>query len=356
MVLAAARDLRVEEIPEFEPGADDVMVQSLACGVCGSDLRYYLGENPWAQHTLGRSVPNPPNIVPGHEFCGIVTEVGADVDRSWLGKRVAVMPFQVCGECAQCRAGYSSLCVNTQHLGHGGGWPQRGYYPGGMAERCPVWVSSCFELPPGLNDSEAALLDMLGVAVHAVNRARLSRGDLVAVIGAGPIGLSIAQVAIAKGAGRVLLFDPSETARKVSRTCGMSDVFEVPGDGISAALQPVRDLGGAKVVYDTVGSGETLKAGLDALRFGGQLVVMAAHDGPLPFTMLDIGQERSITTSCNFNAGDEFAEAIRLAASGRVKLAPYVTREVPLAEGPAAFEAMVADRSWAFKTVIIPQR
>lgn len=348
MVMKAPRELRVEDIPEFPIRADEVTVEVRACGVCGSDLRYYQGENPWAQHTLGRFEPNPPNIVLGHEFCGIVV----DGHRDLLGKRVAVMPLAVCGECPQCRDGYNNLCVNMKHLGHGGGWGDRDYYPGGMAERCPVWASSCFVLPDNLSDIEAALMDMLGVAVHAISLRE--PGPVITVIGAGPIGLSIAQVARSRGADRVLMFDPSPTAREVAALCGIEEVFDVAGGDIAAALGRVRDLGGATTLYDTVGRSATLRAGVEALRFGGQVIVMAAHDDLLPFSMMELGQERSLRTSCNFVAPVDFQTAIQLASSGRVKLGPYVTKRVALDDAPEAFGRMTADRSWAFKCVVCP--
>lgn len=353
MVLKAPRELCVEDIPEFplEPG--EYMIEPSACGICGSDLRYFNGENPWAQHTLGRFESNPPNIVPGHEFCGRVVAAGDLADPTLVGRRVVVMPLEICGECAQCRAGYNNLCANMKHLGHGGGWGEKNYYPGGMAERCPTWASSCFPIPDHLPDEEAALMDMLAVAVHAVGLR--DPGSTIAVLGAGPIGLSIAQVARAKGAMRVLLFDPSDTAREVARDCGMTEVFDVPNADLAKALKPLRELGGASTVYDTVGRPATLKAGVDALRFGGEMIVMAAHEDPLPFNMLDLGQERSIRTSCNFTAPKDFQEAIKLASDGSVKLGPYVTKKVPLAEGPVAFESLMEHRNWAFKCVILPQ-
>jgi threonine dehydrogenase-like Zn-dependent dehydrogenase len=356
MVLKAPRTLVVEEIPEFDLAPDEVMVETASCGICGSDLRYYAGENPWAQQTLGRFVPNPPNIVPGHEFCGRVVSVGSNVDASWEGRRVVVMPIQVCGECDRCRAGYTNLCINMRHLGHGGGWAERPYYPGGMARRCPVWMTSCFDLPYHIPDDEAALMDMLGVAVHAVSLAQPAPDDMVAVIGSGPIGLSIAQVARAHGAKRVLLFDPSVTARSVAEACGMEEVFDVPDRDIAAAMAPVREAGGAAYVFDTVGSPATLQAALGALRYGGELIAMATHDDPLPFSMIDVGQERRIRTSCNFRVPADFRKAIDLTAGGHVKLGPYVTRTVALDDGPAAFESLARDRQWAFKCVIHPQR
>jgi threonine dehydrogenase-like Zn-dependent dehydrogenase len=130
-VLRRPQDLCLEQIPNFKPAPDQVIVEVASCGICGSDLRYYHGENPWALHTLGMPIPNPPNIVLGHEFAGTVTDA-ADFPHL-AGKHVAVMSFKTCGQCRQCRSGAENLCGQTMHLGHGAGWGERDYYPGGMA-------------------------------------------------------------------------------------------------------------------------------------------------------------------------------------------------------------------------------
>ena len=168
-VLVEPRCLRVQEIPEPVVGPGEALVQIAACGVCGSDLRYFEGENPWAKHTLGYEKPNPPNMVLGHEVAGTVD-----------GRRVALLSFRGCGMCEQCRRGRVQLCAHTAHLGHGAGWEGLDFNPGGMAERCAIWAEHAIPIPDHISFAEATFLDGLGVAVHAARRASIFPGDAFA--------------------------------------------------------------------------------------------------------------------------------------------------------------------------------
>lgn len=134
VVLRKPGDLLVEDIPEPVCGAGQVMVKVSDCGICGSDIRYYHGDNPWSRETLGVYVPPPPNIVPGHEVAGEVVDVPEDSLQRLMGKRVAILSWNVDNACFWCRRGMQHLCPNTVHLGHSAGWGKREYYLGGMAE------------------------------------------------------------------------------------------------------------------------------------------------------------------------------------------------------------------------------
>ena len=163
-VLKGPGNLSVERVPIPVPVADEVLCEVVACGICGSDLRYLAGENPWAKHTLGVETPNPPDMILGHEVAGVVETGGRRV-------RAGLLAFRACGRCPECRRGAVHLCRNTAHLGHGAGWEDRGLNPGGMAEFMPVWRDNVYPLPDHLSFDQATFLDGLGVAVHAVNRA-----------------------------------------------------------------------------------------------------------------------------------------------------------------------------------------
>ena len=219
-LLRGPHDLKLTKIPEFALADDQVMIDVAACGICGSDLRYYDGENPWALHTLGKSLPNPPNIVLGHEFAGTVTT--APNFPELQEKRVAVMSFQTCGECGHCLSGHENLCKRTIHLGHGAGWGTLECYPGGMAERCPAWGTHCYEIPDSMSFEDAAMLDVVGVGVHAARLAKVDSGMSVAVFGVGPIGNAIMQASRAMGADKTYAIDTYDTALAIADECGAS--------------------------------------------------------------------------------------------------------------------------------------
>lgn len=350
-LLHRPRDLRLAEIPEFGLEFDQVLIDIAACGICGSDLRYYHGENPWALHTLGRSLPNPPNIVLGHEFAGTVTDTGSYPQL--LGKRVAVMSFKTCGECPQCRSGRENLCKRTRHLGHGAGWGNLEYYPGGMAERCPAWGKLCFEMPDALSFEEAALLDVVGVGVHAARIGGVCPGASIAVFGAGPIGNAIMQASRAMGASRTFVVDMYEVALEIAIKCNATAAIEaVEADPVKAIFEANR--GACSVVFDTVGSVDTLRKCIALLAEGGTLVNMAVHDMSLTLNSLDIGSERSIKTSCNF-LPEEFPLSLSLVESGQIDVKPWITHRFPLREISKAFDvALNKEKHGAFKVIIEP--
>ena len=171
VVLRGPRDLVLADVPRPKLRDENhVLIRVQACGICGSDLRYWAGENPWALHTLGKHVDNPPNMILGHEFAGIVEEVNASRFEHLLGKRVGVQAFQSCGRCALCKAGHENLCKDTAHIGHARGWGDADYYPGAYAEYCPAWGDLVLPMEDHVTFAEEALRDILGVAVHAVSR------------------------------------------------------------------------------------------------------------------------------------------------------------------------------------------
>lgn len=351
-VLKGPRDLVIEDVPAPEIGPDEVLIEVIACGVCGSDIRYYQGDNPWALHTLGRNVPNPPNIILGHEFCGRVVETGSAAFDHLMGQRVAVLPYAVCGVCPDCRSGNHNLCENMIHTGHAAGWGEKPYYYGGMAERCPAWGRRCFPVPEGLSDEEAALTDQVGVALHSTRAARMAPGKDVAVIGCGPIGLSIAQIARGWGARTVFLVDHSQIAIEIAGRLGFSRTTTATDRPIDDWLMDEASGRGVGCVWDTVGSAETLRAGVRALAKQGSLINVATHPVDLRLSASDLAGERLFRSSSNFLV-HEFPDALDLVADGVVDVKPMITHRFPLQQTPEAFGRLAdKERHAMFKAVI----
>ena len=354
LVLCAIETLSVDEVPLPAPGPSEVLLETLACGVCGSDLRYYVGDNPWSQHTLGRQEPvDWGRTILGHEVCARVAELGPGVTNLAAGDVVAVLPSYPCGRCAECASGNRNLCKEVSHLGHGGGWPagyDRSHFPGAMADRFLYFAESCFPIPEDASPDELALTDLVAVAVHAVKRAArvrahgLGAGARVLIVGCGQVGLSVAQVARARGAS-VQGIDPGATAQRIAAAvkvpCASWPEDEATRDDFDA-------------VFDTVCTPETIQAALDRLAAGGVLVLLAPHDMSYGIPPLAVGGERAVTTSCNFDPPEDFQEAIGLIAARTVDVRPYITRRVPLADAPATFAQLHASRETDFKVIITP--
>ena len=355
-VLEAPRKIALREIPvwpvESYGDPDMVLIKVAACGICGSDFRYYAGENPWAMHTLGRHVDNPPNIVLGHEFTGEVVAVLEEKNVRLLGKRVAPVCSKVCGACPECRSGSTQLCVNTVHLGHGQGWGTRDFYPGAYAEYVPAWGSGCFPIPDALTFAEAAMMDILAVCVHVASQGDIRPGRSVLMMGAGPAGNGIAQAARNLGASRVVVTDVADAALDAARRRGIDAVVDARGKSPRDLAKELKALApeGFGSVFDSVGGRETFDLGLDLLGKRGTLVNMAVHDREMPMNLLRLGSERKITTSSNFGTGD-YPLALSWLESGRFAVKDWLT-EIGLEDVPRVFAGTESGGRRAFKLVI----
>jgi threonine dehydrogenase-like Zn-dependent dehydrogenase len=354
VVLRGPGNLAVEEVPMPPVGQGQVLLRVRACGICGSDLRYLAGENPWAQHTLGLRLPNPPRMILGHEVAGEIAQVGDGVPGARVGERVVALAFKGCGRCEYCASGQPNLCAETQHLGHGAGWAGLEYNPGGMAEFCPLWAEMAYRLPDHVSFEEATLLDGAGVAVHAVNRASLDRGDAIAVIGCGAIGLLILQVARALHEARVLAVDVEPKPLQLAAALGAQSTLDATaGDPVAASAEFTEGRGPA-TVFNTVGDRESVAAGMRMLRRGGIQVLLAVGTESLDLPATALSGERILTTSAN-NTYEEFECALRLLGEGRLNARPLVTHVLPLSEALRGFEIAEHKANYgAIKVVLMP--
>jgi threonine dehydrogenase-like Zn-dependent dehydrogenase len=352
ILLRRPRQLELVDIPRPRLTEENhVLVQVRACGICGSDLRYYAGENPWALHTLGRHVDNPPDMVLGHEFSGVVVEVNSPRYEHLLGRRVGVQAFRTCGRCAQCTGGHENLCRDTLHIGHAQGWRDMPYYPGAYAEYCLAWADLLHPMADHVSFEEEAMRDILGVAVHAVGRAEVHPGDTVLCIGGGPAGLCIAQVARARGAACVLVSDPAPLARAiVARHAGLR-AFDPQVESLAAAVgAAAKGAGLCAAIFDTVGSPQTFAAALPLLAPAGTYVNLAVADVDTPINLMAMGSERRITASSNAFYRDE-REAHTLIETGAVDTRTMITHRFLLEAYAEAFDLLLQPDRGAYKVV-----
>ena len=349
-VLKGPHDLVVERVPVPEAEAGEVLCEVGACGICGSDLRYLAGENPWAKHTLGYEKPNPPNMILGHEVAGAVDLGDGPV-------RAGLLAFRTCGVCPQCRRGASQLCRQTEHLGHGAGWEGRPFNPGGMAQYMPVWRENVYPLPNHVSFEQATFLDGLGVAIHAVRRADIRGGDRVLVLGAGPIGLLIAQYAKHEGAGAFAVSDVYDAALGCALELGAQRAFDgrkLQADQLASEVMKWTAGEGADAIFDSTGSLALQQAAAGMLAPGGTLMLMAGAADGLTLTTAAMAGERVVTTSSN-NLPEDFERGLELIARGEVLVEPMITHVFDLADAPRAFEVAAGKQeTGAIKVILKP--
>ena len=337
-------NLREIEVPIIPGNIERITMQ--AVGICGSDVRYYQGENPWALHTLGRHVPSPPNMVLGHEVAGIAVRNGRSVP-------VAILAYKACGTCIHCMRGDENLCSDMAHFGHSAGWKDMEYFPGGMAHKFTIWDGFAYELPATVGFESATFLDGLAVAIHSLDCGGLAPGMSVAVLGLGPIGLLAAQAAVARGTDYVTGCDISAFPVELAKKVGIEHAVVGSAGELAKTLKASSDRR-VDIVVDTVGTDESIAQGLDLLEKQGTLVLLAVHDSNLSVRGTALSGERSIKTSSN-NRYADFPRAIELLAKGAVLTEPLVTHRFPLRDVRKAFDVMLRkDAERAFKIVLVP--
>jgi 2-desacetyl-2-hydroxyethyl bacteriochlorophyllide A dehydrogenase len=352
VVLRSPRQLELVEVPKpVLRGKNDVLLRVEACGICGSDLRYWNGDNPWALHTLGRHVPNPPNIILGHEYAGVVVAVNSPEYEPLIGTRVGAQAFRVCGACAFCRSNREHLCRGTVHMGHGQGWGEMDVYPGAYAEYCLAWGDLVYPIPDCVPMEQAAMADVVCVAVHVVSRAERHDGDVLC-IGGGPVGLSIAQVARVRGAARVFVSEPAPSARSVLANFDYIKLIDPGRDTIQDALGRYG-VQGVSAIYDTIGAGDTIAEAVPLLEECGTYVNVAVHDTPVHLNAASLGSERTITSSSNATYAD-VRQAYELICSGHVNVGPMITHRLPLEQYATAFDLLLRSPKEAFKIILEP--
>ena len=250
--------LWMEEVAVPEPSSAEVRIRVTHSAICGTDVHIYNWDE-WAQAT----VPTP--MVVGHEFCGIIEKVGADVTRFAIGQRVSAEGHIVCGTCRNCRAGRGHLCRNTKGVGV--------TRPGSFAEYVVVPEHNVFVLPDDILSEIAAIFDPLGNAVHTALSFDLI-GEDVLVTGAGPIGIMGALVAQAVGARKVVITDINPYRLDLCRKLGVQYVVDVSKQDLKEVMSEIGMTEGFDVGLEMSGAAVAMQQMIDAMNYGGKIAIL----------------------------------------------------------------------------------
>src|SRR5438445_3506344 len=339
LLLSKYRSLEIAEVPTPAVGAEEVLIRVGACGICGSDVHGYDGSS-------GRRIPP---IVMGHEAAGRIAAVGAGVSGLAEGDRVTFDSTIYCGACEYWRRGEVNLCDNRQVLGVSCGDYSRA---GAFAEFVVVPARVVYKLPESISFAEAAMLEAVAVAIHAVSLAEISAESTALVVGAGTIGVLILQALRAAGCGRVFVSDVDATRLKMAKELGAEDVLSANDDTVAQILQRTGGVG-VDVAMEAVGRNETVNAAIGRVRKGGSVVLVGniSPDVRLPLQKVVTRQIR-LQGSCA-SAG-EYPEAIALMASGAIRVKQLITTIAALADGPQWFERLYAREPNLLKVVLTP--
>ncbi|MBL7074808.1 zinc-dependent alcohol dehydrogenase family protein [candidate division KSB1 bacterium] len=333
IVLYAPHQLGVEERKIAQAGPDEVLVRVKACGVCGTDIHIFEGTAP----------ANPP-VVLGHEFVGVIEDVGSGVRSLKKGDRIAVDPNLSCGGCYYCRRGLGHLCQNLKALGV--------TMDGGFSEYCLVPQSQAYRLQPDLNLEWGCFLEPLSCAVHGIDLVNLQVGDSVVILGLGPIGLMMVQLARLKGATRIIVVEPVGGRRKLAERLGCDRVID-PGDGDPVSVVMENTVEGADVVLECSGTPQAAGLSLRLARRGGTVLFFGVCDidATIPLKPQQI-YFKELTVLGSYINPHTFSRALDLLEAGKVRVDSFSIEKFPLERVLDAFEFHRSGK--VPKTLVIP--
>lgn len=339
LLLTTYKNLELADLPVPSPAPDEVLIRVAACGICGSDIHGYDGSS-------GRRIPP---IVMGHEAAGIVSAVGSWVKNFVPGDRVTFDSTVYCGACPHCLRGDMNLCDNRQVLGVSCGDYRRA---GAFAEFVAVPARILHRLPENLPFTEAAMLEAVAVAIHAVNLALVNVNTIALVIGAGTIGILTLQAAGAAGCKRVFVTDVDQDRLKLAKQLGATETL-LSNENLQSQILQLTNNHGVGVALECVGRNETVGAAIDATRKGGTVILVGniAPNVNLPLQKVVTRQIR-LQGSCA--SSGEYPRAIELLASGAIKVKPLITAIAPLEEGASWFERLHNREPNLLKVVLTP--
>jgi threonine dehydrogenase-like Zn-dependent dehydrogenase len=328
----APYQMRVGEWESPRPGPGEVLVEVAAAGICAGDMYFYLGKNPYAVY---------PQVC-GHEIAGVVAAVGPGVSELEIGAPVVVEPFLGCGRCYPCRAGKSNCCVNLQIIGV--------HRPGGYAEYLTAPASHVHRIPAGLSLTVASFAEPVAIGVQACRRGQVAAGEEVLILGCGPIGLALIEVAKARGA-RVIAADLAPARLAFAAQLGAEAL--PAGEGLLAAVLDRTGGEGAPVVIEATGSPGAMESTVDLVAAGGRIVIvgLVKQGTMVSFPGLDFTRKEMTVVGSRASVHC-FPEALDLLARGAITY-PRVATEFSLWDAPDVFAELAANPAAVHKGVLV---
>ncbi len=340
LVLIAYNHLEIQEWPQPEIAADEVLLRVAACGICGSDIHGMDG-------STGR---RQPPIIMGHEAAGTIVEVGAEV-RDWAaGDRVTFDSTIYCGRCWFCRRGEINLCDNRRVLGVSCGDYRR---HGAFAEFVALPQHVLYRVPADVTFVHAALVEPVSIALHAVARTGVSVGDAAVVVGTGMIGLLVVQALRAAGCGRIYGVDIDDHRLEMACRYGADEGFRSDVCDVKAEILRRTGGRGADLAMEVVGATATVQLAMAVLRKGGQLTLVGNLAPQVEFP-LQAAVTREITIHGSCASQGEYPTCLQMIEQNRIQVAPLVSAVAALSDGPRWFQRLHRGGEGLMKVVLQP--
>lgn len=329
-IFNAPMDLELvrREVPT--PGPGEALVRVDAAGLCAGDLYIYLGKNPYVSYPR----------IGGHEIAGHVEHYGPDTTGPALGSRVVVEPFLGCGHCYPCRIGKPNCCANLRIIG--------AHQDGGFADYVVAPVGKLFAIPDGMSAYKASFTEPVAIGVQSCRRGQVGADDTVLILGAGPIGLALVEVANARGA-KTYITDVLPERLETAADLGATPL--AAGDGLLEDILRLTNGEGMPVVIEATGNAGVMEKTVDYVAAGGRIVIVGLVRKGTGVTFPGLDFTRKEMTIVGSRASTAcFPESLDLLASGRIRY-PDIGTEFPLRDAPGVF-AKLADNPGALHKAV----
>ena len=335
--LHGARDIRIDQYQPPQAGSGEFLVEVAAVGVCGSDLHYYKDGG------IGAAKVVQP-FIPGHEFSGWLTDDIPELDLQ-RGELVAVDPATPCHRCEWCFKGYHNLCPKVVFLGA----PP---YQGALTQEIIVQAHSIIKLPDSFRACEAAMLEPLGVCIHAMDLASVKLQESVAVLGCGGIGLGVIQLLANSSCGTILAVDPQAHRAQKALECGATEC----ASSIDEIKAYTNDRG-CDLVIEATNSPDGFSQAVRAAAIGGRLIMVGIPDGD-DYSSLSASELRRRGLDIRFSRrmGNVYPRAIELVEQKQVDVESIVSHHVSLDATAKAFDQQANEATGLIKSMVYPGR
>ncbi|MEQ8676654.1 MAG: galactitol-1-phosphate 5-dehydrogenase [Aggregatilineales bacterium] len=339
LVLEDVKQFAYRDVPDPEISADEVLIQVKATGICGSDIHGMDGSS-------GRRIPP---IIMGHESAGVITKVGEHVKDWQVGERVTFDSTIYCGECHFCRRGEINLCDNRRVVGVScGDYRQHGAF----AEYLAVPSRILYRIPENLSFVQAAFVEPVTIAVHAVERTPIAMNDTAVVVGTGLIGLLLIQVLKQSGCGRIIGVDVDDSRLALARDFGADVTLNSKTDDVVNRIMSETDGRGADIAFEVVGITPTVQIAVNSLRKGGSLTLVGniSAFAELPIQNV-VTRELSLYGSCSSQG--EYPVSLAMLAQGKIQVDSLITEVAPLSDGAVWFDRLYNEQG-LLKVLLVP--
>jgi len=343
-VLHAVGDLRYDEVLDPKPANDEVLLKVKAAGICGSDIPRVMKKGTY-------SFP----LIPGHEFAGEIVEIHDDASLHKIGDRVAVFPLIPCGKCAYCRIGEYAQCDDYDYLGS--------RRDGGFAEYAAVPADNLIQVPDNVDFDCAAMTEPASVALHALRRTGVDAGDNIAILGAGTIGIILAQWARILGAGRIFITDIDDSKLDVAKNFGFTDCINSREDPVRHIIKNTDGLG-VDICVEAAGTPITFEQSLRVVRKLGKVILMGNVSGDvmIPERTASAILRSQLTIYGTWNSSiasvpkNEWKTALQFMSSAKLDVKSLITHRFPLSKAVEAFDMMYKRMEFFNKVMFLDEQ